>query len=51
MTTPSPIVELQNLRFAWPKQATLLDISEFRLESQQTLFLKGIIKIIGCFPY
>ena len=41
MTTPSPIVELQNLRFAWPKQATLLDISEFRLESQQTLFLKG----------
>lgn len=41
MTTPAPIIELSNLRFAWPRQATLLDIAEFRLEPEQSLFLKG----------
>lgn len=39
-STPS-IIELKNLRFAWPKQATLLDIDTFRLEPEQSLFLKG----------
>ena len=41
MTTPTPVIELQNLRFAWPKQATLLDIEAFSLEPEQSLFLKG----------
>lgn len=41
MTTAPAIIELQNLRFAWPKQATLLDIPEFRLEPAQNVFLKG----------
>lgn len=41
MTTLPPIIELQDLRFAWPKQATLLDIDAFRLEPEQSLFLKG----------
>ena len=41
MTTPTPIIELKNLIFAWPKQATLLDIDEFRLEPGHSLFLKG----------
>lgn len=41
MTTPAAIIELSNLRFAWPRQATLLDIAEFRLEPEQSLFLKG----------
>ena len=39
--TTTPIIELQDLRFAWPKQATLLDIESFRLEPGQRLFLKG----------
>jgi len=41
MTLSTPIIELQDLRFAWPKQATLLDIDTFRLEPGQSLFLKG----------
>ncbi len=41
MTTPAPIIDLQDLRFAWPKQAVLLDIDAFRLEPGQSLFLKG----------
>lgn len=41
MRSIPPIIELQNLRFAWPKQATLLDIDTFRLEPEQSLFLKG----------
>lgn len=41
MHSSPPIIELQKLRFAWPKQATLLDIDEFRLEAGQSLFLKG----------
>ena len=41
MTTPTPVIELQDLCFAWPKQATLLDIEAFRLEPEQSLFLKG----------
>lgn len=41
MTTLAPIIDLQNLRFAWPKQAVLLDIDVFRLEPGQSLFLKG----------
>lgn len=41
MTTLAPIIDLQNLRFAWPKQAVLLDIDAFRLEPGQSLFLKG----------
>ncbi len=41
MTSPTPIIELRALRFAWPKQATLLDIDAFRLEPEQSIFLKG----------
>lgn len=41
MTPLSPIIELHNLRFAWPQQATLLDIQSFSLEPEQRLFLKG----------
>ncbi len=37
----TPIIELKDLTFAWPKQATLLDIDEFRLDPEQSLFLKG----------
>lgn len=37
----TPIIELKDLTFAWSKQATLLDIDEFRLDPEQSLFLKG----------
>ena len=37
----TPIIELKDLTIAWPKQATLLDIDEFRLDPEQSLFLKG----------
>lgn len=35
------LIELDNLGFAWPGQAELLDIPRFRLERGETLFLKG----------
>ncbi len=41
MTSPTPIIELHAMRFAWPKQATLLAIDAFRLEPEQSVFLKG----------
>lgn len=41
MTHATPIIELHAVRFAWPKQTTLLDIDAFRLEPEQSLFLKG----------
>ena len=41
MTSPTPIIELRALRFAWPKQATLLDIDALRLEPAHSIFLKG----------
>jgi len=41
MTPPAAIIELHDLSFAWPKQAPLLEISDFRLEPQQSVFLKG----------
>ncbi len=41
MTSPTPIIELHALRFAWPKQAVLLDIDAFHLEPEQSVFLKG----------
>lgn len=41
MTHTTPIIELHAVRFAWPKQATLLDIDAFHLEPEQSLFLKG----------
>ncbi|MDY0251054.1 MAG: ATP-binding cassette domain-containing protein [Pseudomonas sp.] len=41
MARHTPIIELRDLRFAWPKQALLLDIAEFTLQPQQRLFLKG----------
>ena len=41
MTCPPPIIELHAMRFAWPKQATLLAIDAFRLEPEQSVFLKG----------
>ncbi len=36
-----PIVDVQNLRFAWPEQAPLLDIKAFTLAASERLFLKG----------
>lgn len=35
------LIDLKNLQFAWPKQATLLDIAEFTLGYNEKLFLKG----------
>ena len=37
----APLLELHQLGFAWPAQAELLDIPTFRLEHNQSLFLKG----------
>lgn len=36
-----PLIELSDVRFAWPGQAPLLDIPAFHLDAGQTLFLKG----------
>ncbi|NIF18043.1 ABC transporter ATP-binding protein [Pantoea sp. Cy-639] len=36
-----PLIELHDLVFAWPGQAPLLDIPDFRLEVGEALFLKG----------
>lgn len=41
MALHTPIIELHELRFSWPKQEPLLDIAEFTLQSQHRLFLKG----------
>ncbi|MGA6099562.1 ABC transporter ATP-binding protein [Stutzerimonas marianensis] len=38
--TPA-LLELQDLGFSWPGQPELLDIPSFRLEADQSLFLKG----------
>ena len=35
------LIELRDLLFAWPGQAPLLDIPQFRLEAGEALFLKG----------
>lgn len=35
------LIELHDLVFAWPGQAPLLDIREFRLQAGEALFLKG----------
>ncbi|MCY1276728.1 ABC transporter ATP-binding protein [Pseudomonas jinjuensis] len=35
------LIELDDLGFAWPGQAELLDIPHFRLQRGETLFLKG----------
>ncbi|WP_459207563.1 ABC transporter ATP-binding protein [Pseudomonas sp. MLB6B] len=35
------LIELSDLRFAWPGQPTLLDIPHFQLQAGETLFLKG----------
>ncbi|SDS81902.1 putative ABC transport system ATP-binding protein [Halopseudomonas sabulinigri] len=37
----SPLLELNELRFAWPQQPVLLDIVHFRLQAGERLFLKG----------
>lgn len=37
----APLIELQDLRFAWPGQAPLLDIPRFHLDVGEALFLKG----------
>ncbi|WP_434773188.1 ABC transporter ATP-binding protein [Pseudomonas entomophila] len=36
-----PLIELHELRFAWPGQPALLDIPHFQLQAGETLFLKG----------
>lgn len=38
---PEALIELSEVRFAWPGQATLLDIPAFSLQHGETLFLKG----------
>ena len=35
------LIELEDVTFAWPGQAPLLDIAQFRLEAGEALFLKG----------
>ena len=37
----APLLDLHQLGFAWPGQAELLDIPSFKLERNQSLFLKG----------
>lgn len=37
----APLLQLDQLGFAWPRQAELLDIPNFTLERNQSLFLKG----------
>lgn len=37
----APLLELNELGFAWPNQAELLDIPKFELARNQSLFLKG----------
>src|SRR3546814_1847891 len=37
----SPLLAIDNLGFAWPRQAELLEIPTFRLERGESLFLKG----------
>lgn len=37
----TPLLELNDLGFAWPGQEELLDIPQFRLERGETLFLRG----------
>ena len=36
-----PLIDLQDLLFAWPGQPPLLEIAQFRLERGEALFLKG----------
>ncbi|MDZ5604603.1 ABC transporter ATP-binding protein [Pseudomonas sp. RP23018S] len=37
----APLIDLHDLRFAWPGQPALLDIPRFQLQPGETLFLKG----------
>ncbi len=37
----APLLAIDNLGFAWPRQAELLDIPSFRLGRGESLFLKG----------
>ncbi len=37
----SPLLELNELHFAWPQQPVLLDIAHFSLQAGERLFLKG----------
>nr|WP_158889839.1 MULTISPECIES: ABC transporter ATP-binding protein [unclassified Pseudomonas] len=39
--TAAPLVEIQDLGFAWPGQAECLDIRHFRLAPGEALFLEG----------
>ncbi|WP_313337872.1 ATP-binding cassette domain-containing protein, partial [Pseudomonas oryzihabitans] len=39
--TPAPLVEIQDLGFAWPGQAECLDIRHFQLAPGEALFLEG----------
>ncbi|MCL7462834.1 ATP-binding cassette domain-containing protein [Pseudomonas sp. NW5] len=41
MTTAAPVLELHDLRFAWPGQPLLLDVPHLRLEAGERLFLQG----------
>jgi len=36
-----PLIDLQDLLFAWPGQPPLLEIAQFRLERGEAMFLKG----------
>ena len=40
-TMSDPLIELNDLGFAWPGQAELLDIPAFTLQRGESLFLKG----------
>lgn len=40
-TMANPLIELNDLGFAWPGQDELLDIPEFTLQRGESLFLKG----------
>ncbi|HJE67556.1 MAG TPA: ABC transporter ATP-binding protein, partial [Pseudomonas oryzihabitans] len=39
--TSAPLVEIQDLGFAWPGQAECLDIRHFQLAPGEALFLEG----------
>ena len=37
----TPVIQLDQIRFAWPKRPTLLDIERFTLQPGERVFLKG----------
>src|SRR5690606_5760053 len=41
MTMSTPVIQLDQVTFAWPRRPTLLDIDSFTLQPGERVFLKG----------